>query len=215
MPEPSAIAIFSLAALALLVVPGPSVLYIVTRSIDGGRAAGLVSVLGVHTGTLAHIAAAAAGISALLMSSAIAFNAVRYVGAAYLIWLGINRLLGRDARREEEEHVVKERRLSRIYVQGILVNVLNPKTALFFLAFLPQFVDPSRGAAWAQTIFFGVLFVLLGVLSDGVYALLAAVLAGRLRTSKVFGRARRWFAGGTLVALGVTAAVGGSRPTST
>ncbi|MDQ4095987.1 MAG: LysE family translocator [Actinomycetota bacterium] len=213
MPEPSAIALFSLAALALLVVPGPSVLYIVTRSIDGGRAAGLVSVLGVHTGTLAHIAAAAAGISALLMSSAIAFNTVRYAGAAYLVWLGINRLLGRAD--QENDHVVSERRLSRIYLQGILVNLLNPKTALFFLAFLPQFIDPARGAAWAQTVFFGVLFVLLGMLSDGLYALLASVLAGRLRDSKLFGRARRWFAGGTLVALGVTAAVGGSRPSST
>lgn len=213
MPEPSAIAIFSLAALALLVVPGPSVLYIVTRSIDGGRAAGLVSVLGVHTGTLAHIAAAAAGISALLMSSAVAFNMVRYAGAAYLIWLGINRLLGRQD--DGGPRVARERRLSRVYVQGILVNVLNPKTALFFLAFLPQFVDVSRGAALAQTMFFGVLFVALGLLSDGLYALLAAGLAGRMRTSKTFADARRWLAGATLVALGVTAAAGGARPSST
>lgn len=212
MPEPSAIAIFSVAALALLVVPGPSVVYIVTRSVDGGRAAGLVSVLGVHTGTLAHLAAAAAGISALLTSSAIAFNAVRYVGAVYLIWLGLNRLLGRDDGKEDQ--TLEERRLSRVYVQGILVNVLNPKTALFFLAFLPQFIDPSRGAAWMQTVFFGLLFVFLGMLSDGLYALLAAVLAGRLRTSKAFARLRRWFAGGTLVALGITAAIGGYRPSS-
>lgn len=212
MPEPSAIVIFSLAALALLIVPGPSVLYIVTRSIDGGRPAGLVSVLGIHTGTLAHIAAAAAGISALLMSSALAFNAVRYVGAAYLIWLGITRLLGRDE--IEEEHVVRERKLSRIYMQGILVNVLNPKTALFFLAFMPQFIDVSRGSAWTQTLFFGFLFVLLGMISDGLYALTASVLAGKLRHSKAFARGRRWFAGGTLVALGVTAAVSGSRPSS-
>ena len=212
MPEASAIAIFCAAALALLIVPGPSVLYIVTRSIDGGRAAGLVSVLGVHTGTLAHIAAAAAGISALLMSSALAFNAVRYVGAAYLIWLGITRLMGKEDM--QEGGVMRERRLSRVYLQGVLVNVLNPKTALFFLAFLPQFIDVSRGAAWTQTIFFGLLFVVLGMISDGLYALTASVLAGRLRESKAFARGRRWFAGGTLLALGVASAVSGSRPSS-
>ena len=212
MPEPSAIAIFCAAALALLVVPGPSVLYIVTRSIDGGRAAGIVSVLGIHTGTLAHIAAAAAGISALLMSSALAFNAVRYIGAAYLIWLGISRLMGKDEAIQDQ--VVRERRLSRIYVEGILVNVLNPKTALFFLAFLPQFVDVSRGAAWSQTLFFGVLFILLGIVSDGVYAMTASALAGRLKKSRSFARGRRWFAGATLLALGITSAVGGSRTSS-
>ncbi|MDQ4144121.1 MAG: LysE family translocator [Actinomycetota bacterium] len=212
MPEPSGIALFCGAALALLVVPGPSVLYIVTRSIDGGRAAGLVSVLGVHTGTLAHIAAAAAGLSALLMSSALAFNAVRYAGAAYLVWLGISRLL--DSGEVEDDAVVSERRLWRVYVQAILVNVLNPKTALFFLAFLPQFIDPSMGAAWPQIMFYGALFILLGLLSDGAYALLAAGLAGRLKQSRIFSGGRRWLAGGTLVALGITSAVAGTRPSS-
>ena len=209
MPEPSTIALFSVAALVLLVVPGPSVLYIVTRSIDQGRSAGLISVLGVHTGTLAHIGAAAAGISALLVSSALAFNIVRYAGAAYLVWLGISRLL----RREEPAPVtrVPERRLTRVYYQGVLVNLLNPKTALFFLAFLPQFVDPGRGPGWPQVIVLGSVFVLLGMLSDGAYALVASSLAERLTRSRRWAAARRFVAGATLLALGVGAALTGER----
>ena len=213
MPEPSVLAVFCLAALALLVVPGPSVLYIVTRSMDQGRMAGMASVLGVHTGTLVHIAAAAAGISALLISSAIAFNIVRFVGAAYLIYIGVRRLLGKDEPAGVQEG--SPRRLSRIFYQGVVVNVLNPKTALFFFAFLPQFVDPSKGAAWFQIVVLGLVFILIGILSDGTYALAASTLAGRLKTSKHWHRVQRYFAGGTLVALGVTAAVSGSRPSTT
>lgn len=209
MPEASTIALFSAAALALLVVPGPSVLYIVTRSIDQGRSAGFVSVLGVHTGTLAHIGAAAAGISALLVSSAVAFNLVRYAGAAYLIWLGITRLL--ESEELEPAAEVYERTLSRVFYQGVLVNLLNPKTALFFLAFLPQFVDPGRGPAWPQVLVLGSVFVLLGMLSDGAYALAASSLAGRLTKSRRWAAARRFVAGGTLVALGLTAALTGER----
>jgi threonine/homoserine/homoserine lactone efflux protein len=205
LPDLSVLALFCIAALALLVVPGPSVLYIVTRSMDQGRTAGLVSVLGIHTGTLVHIGAAAAGVSAVLMSSALAFNVIRCLGAAYLIWLGIRRLRGRDEFRGPKE--ITERRMSRIYFQGAIVNVLNPKTALFFLAFLPQFVDVDNGAAWFQIVVFGLLFILLGILSDCAYALLASTLADRLRRSRRFSNAQRFFAGGTLVALGVTSAI--------
>lgn len=209
MPEPSTIAVFCIAALALLVVPGPSVIYIVTRSMDQGRTAGFVSVLGVHTGTLVHIAAAAAGLSALLMSSALAFNVVRYAGVAYLIWLGIARLVGREEL--EEARGWSERKMARIYYEGVLVNVLNPKTALFFLAFLPQFVDLSRGPAWMQIVVFGTVFILLGIVSDGAYALLASTLAGRLKRNRRFAPLRRFVTGGTLIALGVGAALSGSR----
>ena len=135
MPEPSTLAVFVVAAVALLVTPGPAVLYIVARSVEQGRWAGLVSALGVHVGTLVHVAAAALGLSALLVSSALAFDIVKYLGAIYLVYLGIRRLLASDAR--AEAGAAAPRSLRRLFAQGIVVNVLNPKTALFFLAFLP------------------------------------------------------------------------------
>ena len=146
VPDPSRLALFVGAALLLLVVPGPSVLYIVTQSISHGRRAGIVSVAGITTGTLVHIVAATVGLSALLASSALAFDVVKYLGAAYLIAVGIRRLAGWERERSREP---ERRDLGRLYRQGIVVNTLNPKTALFFLAFLPQFVDPARGAAVA------------------------------------------------------------------
>jgi threonine/homoserine/homoserine lactone efflux protein len=215
MPEASTLALFTLAAVTLLVIPGPSVLYIVTRSVDQGRAAGLASVGGIHVGTLVHVAAAALGLSALLVSSATAYNAVRWVGAAYLVWLGVRRLLARD---EDVLPGAADRPLRlglrRTFAQGIVVNVLNPKTALFFFAFLPQFVDPSRGSVPFQVIVFGVAFVLLGLLSDGAYAVLAATGAGWLRRRPGVARTSRLVSGGVLISLGVTTALAGSRTSS-
>ena len=141
IPDPPAIGVFVLAALALLLVPGPAVLYVVARSIEQGRRAGVVSVLGIHVGTLVHIAAATLGLSALVLSSAVAFTAVKIAGAVYLIGLGLWTLLSKHP--ETEIPLGGERNLRRAFAQGIVVNVLNPKTALFFLAFLPQFVDPN------------------------------------------------------------------------
>ena len=148
MPDVSTFALFVFAALVLLIVPGPSVLYIVARSVEGGKTAGLVSVLGVQTGALVHIAFAALGLSAILASSAVAFSVVKWLGAAYLVWLGLRRIFGYD---EAEDVAVEPEHLSRVFWQGVVVNTLNPKTALFFLAFLPQFVDPSRSAAWIRS----------------------------------------------------------------
>ncbi len=139
VPEWSSLGLFMIAALVLLLTPGPAVLYIVTRSIDQGRRAGLVSVLGVHVGTLAHIFAAAAGLSALLAASATAFGVVKYLGAAYLIYVGVRRLL--DRTRMIAATPGEPKRLRRAFLDGVIINVLNPKTALFFLAFLPQFVN--------------------------------------------------------------------------
>ncbi len=144
MPGSSSLLLFVSAALVLLAIPGPAVLYVTSRSIGLGRSAGLVSALGIGVGTLVHVAAAAVGLSALLMSSAAAFSAVKYLGAAYLIYLGVQKL-----RREEFLDPSQEAprvKLSRVFGQGIIVNILNPKTALFFFAFLPQFVDASRGS---------------------------------------------------------------------
>ena len=160
IPDPPAIGLFVVAALALLLVPGPAVLYVVARSIHEGRRAGLVSVLGIHVGTLAHIAAATLGLSALVVSSAVAFTAVKIAGAVYLVGLGLWTLF--SSRAEPEVALGGERNLRRAFAQGIVVNVLNPKTALFFLAFLPQFVDPNAAHPALQIAFLGVLFALLG-----------------------------------------------------
>ena len=212
MPSSSTLALFAVAAVTLLVIPGPAVLYIVTRSVDQGRAAGLASVCGVHVGTLVHVAAAALGLSALLVSSATAYHAVRWLGAAYLVWLGIRRLLANDEdARPELDRRPRRLGLRRIFAQGVVVNVLNPKTALFFLAFLPQFVDVSRGSVPFQVAVFGVAFVLLGLVSDGAYALLASTGAGWLRRRPRVARTSRLVSGGMLISLGLTTALAGSR----
>ena len=204
VPDPSRLALFVGAALLLLVVPGPSVLYIVTQSVSRGRRAGLVSVAGITTGTLVHIAAATVGLSALLASSALAFDVVKYLGAAYLIVVGLRRLAGLE--REATPELDRTRDLGRLYRQGIVVNVLNPKTALFFLAFLPQFVDPARGAAWLQILLLGLLFATLGCLSDGVWAVVAGTLGDRLRRSRRFPLLQRYASGTVFVGLGAVAA---------
>jgi threonine/homoserine/homoserine lactone efflux protein len=209
VPDTATLAVFAVAAVTLLVIPGPAVLYIVSRSVDQGRAAGLASVCGIHVGTLLHVAAAALGLSALLVSSALAFDTVRYVGAAYLVWLGVQRLLARDEPAGPAS--AGGDRLGRIFAQGVVVNVLNPKTALFFFAFLPQFVDASAGRVPLQVAVLGATFVGLGLVTDGLYALLASTGAGFLRRRRGVARASRLVSGGVLVGLGVTTALAGSR----
>ena len=201
IPDPGAFAVFAAASLALAVVPGPAVLYIVAQSVPGGRRAGVVSALGVSTGGLFHVAAAVIGLSALLAASAEAFTAVKLLGAAYLVYLGIRTLLSREERIDGRE---AETTLGRTYRRGVVVNVLNPKTALFFLAFLPQFVDPGRGAVAPQVIALGVLFLVLATLSDSTYALVAGSVRGWL------GERRRTLArmsGFSYLGLGVLAAL--------
>jgi threonine/homoserine/homoserine lactone efflux protein len=206
MPSPSTFALFSLAALVLLVTPGPAVLYIVTRTVGQGRRAGLVSVLGIHTGSVVHVVAAAVGLSAVLARSAAAFSAVKLAGAAYLIYLGVQHLTARG-----HEYVGdRERRrpdLRRVYAQGVVVNVLNPKTALFFLAFLPQFVDPTGAPAALQMVVLGVWFIGLGICSDSAYAFAASAVSRRLRRDRGSARRRAQLTGVAYIGLGVTAAV--------
>ena len=205
----SSLLLFVTGAAILLVIPSPAVTYVVSRSIGHGRAAGLVSVMGIVTGTLCHVVAAALGISALLASSAVAFQFVKYVGAAYLIYLGIKTLQRNDEQFAEAD--TAETKLIRLYGQGLLVNLLNPKTALFFLAFLPQFVDPARGHVTLQILQLGVLFALMGWCSDSVYAVIAGIVAGRIRGSLRLRRAQRNISGGGLIALGLASAFSGSR----
>jgi threonine/homoserine/homoserine lactone efflux protein len=209
IPDGATIAFFAAAALALLLVPGPAVLYIVAQSVHRGRGVGLVSMLGIQVGGLVHVAAAALGLSSLLVSSARAFEIVKYAGATYLIFLGIRRLFGRDG--DADVSVQQDRGLGRVFRRGIAVNVLNPKAALFFFAFLPQFVDPRASAPALQVAFLGLLFIALAVVSDGAYALAAGTLGGWLRRSRGFAAAERYVSGTVLIALGVAAALTGSR----
>ena len=192
LPEWGSLGVFVAAALLLLVTPGPAVLYIVARSVDQGRAAGLVSALGVHAGTLAHIAAAAAGLSVLLTASATLFSFVKYLGAAYLgIFLGVRRLLDRTPLGGPGPTRAIPWR--RAFLDGAIVNVLNPKTALFFLAFLPQFVDPTRGPVGPQVLTLGLVFVMLGLVTDGLYAIAAGSARRWLRAaSPRFTTGQRW-----------------------
>ena len=207
MPELSKLHFFLVAALILLVTPGPAVLYIVAQSIEQGRTAGVVSTLGIAVGTLFHVAAAALGVSVLLVTSAVAFNVLKYVGAAYLIYLGVRTILGSEAVTRTD---TGEKKHSRIFYQGVVVNVLNPKTALFFFAFLPQFVDISRGSVGLQVLALGIIFVMMGICSDGVWALLAGTVGNWLRRHARVFRAQRYFAGSVLIALGVVTALSSS-----
>ncbi len=208
IPDAPAVGLFVVAALALLVVPGPAVVYIVARSIHQGRRTGLASVVGIHVGTLVHIAAATLGLSALIASSAVAFTAVKIAGAAYLVGLGLWTLLSRRA--EPDVALGGEQNLRRAFAQGIVVNVLNPKTALFFLAFLPQFVDSDASHPALQIAFLGFLFALLGLLTDSIWALAAGTAGGVLRRSRRFVSGQRYVTGTVYVGLGVLTAFAGS-----
>jgi threonine/homoserine/homoserine lactone efflux protein len=207
MLDTTRFSLFLITAFVLLITPGPAVLYIIARSIDQGRVAGVVSALGVGLGTTFHVAAAALGISALLASSALAFGVLKYLGAGYLIYLGVRKLMGRDPDVFRTTRAPKTMR--RIFWQGVVVNVLNPKTALFFLAFLPQFVDVGRGQVALQMIVLGIVFVIMGVFSDGVWALFAGTAGSWLKNHVGILRAQRYFAGSVFITLGVIVAVSG------
>ena len=208
MPDWKTLSLFITATLVLVFMPGPNTLYIIARSVQQGTMAGIVSSLGVQVGSLFHIAAATLGVSALLLSSALAFSVVKYVGAAYLIYLGVRTLLTREKVAETE--TVEEKSLSRAFYQGILVSLLNPKAALFFFAFLPQFVNAKRGSAATQIMFLGAIVVVLGASSDSIYALLSGSVGNLLRGNLRLLRAQRYFAGSVYIGLGAMTALTGS-----
>lgn len=209
IPNAASLGLFVSATLVLLLVPGPAVLYIFARSVEQGRSAGLVSILGIHAATLVHVAAAAVGLSALLASSALAFSIVKYAGAAYLIWLGLRKLFGSSAFPDVEGGLPKRSRF-RLFREGFIVNLLNPKTALFFLAFLPQFVDVSRGHVAVQIAVLGIIYTMIGVLTDSSYALAAGTAGKWLKRSPVYQKAERWVSGFIYIGLGLTAAFAGN-----
>lgn len=194
--------LFLLAAVTLVAVPGPNHLYITTRSVGEGRRAGIASALGVETGTLVHIAAAAGGLSAVVAASATAFGFLRYAGAAYLAYLAYRVL---RSRHDPGEPDLEPRPLHRVYLDGVLVNVLNPKVVLFFLAFLPQFVDQDAGAVPLQIAVMGLVTALLGLAGDIVYAVAAGSIGAWLRARPAFQRRQRYATGLIYLALGAAA----------
>ena len=209
LPPPTSIGLFAIAALALLLIPGPAVLYIVSRSLAQGRLAGLVSNLGIHAGTMVHVVAASLGLSALLMTSALAFAAVKYLGAAYLIWLGLRRIFGPEAAPDATPGAARRGYLELVR-DGFIVNLLNPKTALFFFAFLPQFADVSRGHVATQIAFLGLVFVALGLVTDSCYAFVAGAAGDWIKRKQGPLRFERYITGTVMIGLGLTAAFAGN-----
>ena len=207
MIESSSLVIFVLASLALLLAPGPAVLYVVARSVDQGRMAGIVSVFGISLGGFAHVVAAAAGLSALLVSSAFAFMVVKYLGAVYLIYLGITTLMAPT--KQVDNTPIANMSHRKIFRQGMIVNILNPKTALFFFTFIPQFVDPGRGSVALQIVFLGSLFLLMAIVTDGIYAIVAGTLGQWLKNNQHFLKIQKYLSGSTYIFLGVTTALSG------
>ncbi len=208
MPTLSTIVVFLLAGLGILLIPGPAVLYIVTRSMAQGRRAGLASVGGIETANLVHLVAAALGLSALLMTSALAFSVVKYLGAAYLIFLGVRTLLTHN--KHSALSTPTSQKLSQLFTNGFLVNLLSPKAALFYYAFLPQFVDPARGSAVEQLLVLGSTFAVLASCTDSLYALLGATIGTLFRSSTRFQQASRYVTGSIYILLGLATAVTGS-----
>jgi threonine/homoserine/homoserine lactone efflux protein len=201
MPALSTLPVFAIASLVLLVIPGPAVLYIVARSGAQGTRAGLVSIAGVHAASVVHVVAAAAGLSALLVASSVAYTAVKAAGGVYLIYLGIKAI--RAAHRSVHLPSVTRRGARRLFGEGFVVNLFNPKVALFFLAFLPQFIDADGAPVWAQTLVLGGVYVVLGLCSDSVYAVLGARLGSWFARRSDGMRITRYTEGGILVGLGV------------
>jgi threonine/homoserine/homoserine lactone efflux protein len=208
MPDLSKLPLFFLASIVLLLTPGPAVLYIIARSLNQGRVAGLVSVLSIELGNMFHVAAATLGLSALLFSSPWAFMAVKYLGAAYLVYLGLHQFLLH--KKSPQGTGLKPQSLCRVFSQGVIVAVFNPKTALFFLAFLPQFVNPTQGQVAGQMLALGCIFVLMAIVSDGLYALLAGALRQWLQGSQRFLYAQYYLTAIVYIGLGFVAAFAGA-----
>lgn len=180
MPAPETIYVFAIACAGLVLLPGPALIFIVTRGVVHGRRGGLISTLGVETGNVLQVLAATAGLAAIVASSAEAFSVVKYLGAAYLIFLGIRALAGYGE--HSEPGTIPTRSHRRLYFDGVIVGALNPKLALFLLAFLPQFIDPAVGPVWLQTLVLGLIFNVMATIGDSLFALAAAGAGGRIRT---------------------------------
>lgn len=210
MPSSSTLAAFAVASLFYVAIPGPNVIYVTAQGISQGRRAAVVSALGLVTGDVVHMTAAAAGIAALVASSALAFSVLKYVGAGYLIYLGIRTLSHRPPEQSSASDTGPAGgRLWRVYLQGVVVDVFNPKTALFYLAFLPQFIDPGRGSRLTQILVLISIVTVIGIASDMAYALTAGTVGTWLSQHPRFLQRQRYVTGGIYLALGVAAAAAG------
>ena len=211
MPDAAHLVAFLLAAVTIALIPGPGMLYVLARSLGGGRDEGFRSSIGTGIGGLAHVVAAAVGLSALIATSATAFSVVKYLGAAYLIWLGAKALLARADPPPVGEAGAAPVRATNALRQGVLTEMLNPKTALFFLTFLPQFCQPERGSLALQVVVLGAVSVALNTAVDFVVAVGAGGLSARLRRRPAMWRRQQIATGSILVGLGVYAAAAGHK----
>jgi threonine/homoserine/homoserine lactone efflux protein len=211
VPDASTILAFASASFLLLIIPGPAVLYILNRSVSDGRTVGLAAVAGLELGNLVHAIAAAAGLSAVLATSAAAFNAVKWLGALYLIAVGVRTLLRKPDPMDADRTTTSP---GKSFSQGIVVNVLNPKVALFFVSFLPQFIDPAKGSAGLQALVLGLVFVLIGCITDSAYSLLASSLRTVLLRGRALPFVQRYVAGTVFIGLGLVATTASVHRTS-
>ena len=202
VPNLSDVVAFAIASIALLVIPGPAVIYVLNRSVADGRNTALAGVAGLEIGNFMHVIAATLGLSAIIAASATAFSTVKWAGALYLVFIGIRTLITRPSPPDSRSTSATNR---KAFTQGIVVNTLNPKVALFFLSYLPQFIDPDRGSPALQSFVLGSIFVVLGCCSDATYALTASALRDRLLTGRTLPFVQRYVAGSVFVALGVVA----------
>jgi len=205
----STVGLFSISAIILALTPGPDMLYIATRSISQGRSAGIYSALGVHTGVLIHTLAAAIGISAIIVASTQAYNVIRYAGAAYLVYLGIRTILNKSESLEIK--VVENKRLRSVFYQGLITNLFNPNVILFFLAFLPQFVDPAKGSISIQLLTLGCIMVVVTLPIDIAIGIMSGSLGKFFKTSYRFQGTGRWLTSSVLISLGISTALFGGR----
>ncbi|HEY3074586.1 MAG TPA: LysE family translocator [Burkholderiales bacterium] len=209
MPSPEMVLLFMAAALALNLTPGPDMLYVTARSISDGRAAGVLSAFGIAAGTLVHVSALALGLAALLAAVPLAYDVVRIAGAIYLVVIGLQLIL--RPRTASDVAQLPRLRLRVIFAQAVVTNVLNPKVALFFLAFLPQFVDPAAGAPVPQIVFLGLLFNVQGTLVNVAVALLASRTTLWLRANERRVALLQRLTGGVFAALGLRLAIADNR----
>jgi len=207
MPDLTTLGLFVSAAFVLAVTPGPGIFYVMTRSLKGGKPEGFASAMGTSVGGLCHVIAAAMGVSVLLATSAIAFSVVKYLGAAYLIFLGVKTIISEDVVIEAGSSSIVG--YGRAFFQGIAVEILNPKTALFFLAFIPQFVEPS-GTVFIQFLLLGTISILLNTLVDLIVIALAGPIGQKLRKSPKLRKRQRLATGMGLVSLGGYVAFAGA-----
>ncbi|MBB4921204.1 LysE family translocator [Kitasatospora kifunensis] len=209
LPSLAALALFVPTVMALVAVPGPNMLLILSRGIGQGRRAAFASAVGVELGTLVHVLGTVIGVSALIATSALAFGLVKYAGAAYLVYLGVRTLVTKSAGLAPgapHAGAAGPQPVRTLLRQGALVNVLNPKVALFFLALLPQYVNPDRGSVASQTLVLGMVFFAIALAMDLLYALASVGVGAWLARSARFARAQKYITGCTYLVLGVSAA---------